>query len=271
MQEYIEKWQFYVIIVYTSTTSGDRIFVRRDSMCISQVKKVIDESSNIVCLCGLGMDTESGYSNLRSDEAAYRIESKYKYSPEDLLSSLFFTVRTKQFFKFYKEEILSQQRAPNEGHYALAQLEKRGKLKAVITRSVYELFQQAGCEQVIEILGSIYINKCPQCEKEYSMDYIKDSHSVPLCEECQTAIRPGVCLYGEMVNNQIITKTAESIDKADVLMVLGTNLKSRLCQERLQYYKGNKLILVNDEEHYSDNYADYVIHGQVKEILPLLI
>lgn len=239
---------------------------------IDRVKKVIDKSSNIVCLCGLGMDTESGYPNLRSDESAYRIESKYRFSLEDLLSSLFYTTRTEQFYRFYKDEILFHQMPPNEGHYALAALEKQGKLQAIITRSFYELFQKAGCEKVIEILGTIYKNnRCPQCKKEYTVDYIKNSHLVPLCEKCQTAIRPGICLYGEMVDNQIITRTAEVISEADVLMVLANNLKSRLCQQRLQYYKGSKLILINDEKHYSDHLADYVIYGKTKEILPQLI
>lgn len=240
-------------------------------MCLTDVQKIIEKSNNIVCLSGLGMNRECGFPDHRKDSEAYDVELKYGYSPEDLFSSLFYAVRTKQFFQYYKNEILHLEGEPGEAFYSLAKLEKSGKLKTIITRSFYSLPQRAGCKNVIELLGSIYKNSCPQCGKEYSVDFVKDSLSVPLCPKCQATIRPGICLYGEMVDNQLTTQSAAAIADAEVLLVLGTNLKSRLCEEKLKYFNGDKLILINEEEHYSDNLADYVIHDKVNDVLPYII
>ncbi|SCP98107.1 SIR2 family NAD-dependent protein deacylase [Anaerobium acetethylicum] len=240
-------------------------------MSLTEIRKIINDSDNIVCLCGLGMNSECGFPDHRVPGEAYDIELKYGHSPEDLFSSLFYTVRTKQFFQYYKNEILCLDREPGAAFYSLAELEKTGKLRATITRSFYSLPQRAGCKKVIELLGSIYKNTCPHCGTEYTVDFVKSASSVPLCPECQKTIRPGVCLYGEMVDNQLTTKSAETISKADVLLVLGTNLKSRLCEQRLKYFNGSKVILINEEEHYSDDLADYVIHDKVNDVLPYLV
>ena len=149
----------------------------------------------------------------------------------------------------------------------MAELEKAGLFQSIITRRIFGLPGRAGCKNVINLHGSVYDNYCPHCGRKYSMEYVRDSARVPLCEHCNTPIRPKVCLFGEMVDNVVITKAAEEIQKADVLLVLGTNLNSYLCSQLIDYYDGSKLILVNEEPHFSDKYADIVIHARVDDTL----
>ena len=226
--------------------------------------QMLKESRYTTVLSGFGMLLESGYPPLRDGDESYEIEQKYGYSVEELLSSSFYSTRTEQFFDFYREEILKPlDTPPGKCFYEMAALESAGLFQSIITRRIFGLPERAGCKNVLNLHGSVYDNYCPHCKKTYSVDYIRDSKRVPLCENCRVPVRPRICLFGEMVDNRVITKAAEEVQKADVLLVLGTNLNTYLCTQLTGYYGGNKLIVVNPRPHFSDRYADMVIHERV--------
>ncbi len=234
--------------------------------------QILRESTYTTVLSGYAMLEESGYPAIRDGEASYDIEQKYGYSADEMFSSSFFNARTEQFFSFYRNEILSAlDKPPGKGFYEMAELERRGLFQSIITRRVFGLPQKAGCKNVINLHGSIYDNYCPHCKKTYPVEYIRDSKRVPLCVNCSSVVRPGVCLFGEMVDNQIITRAAGEVQKADVLLILGTNLKTQLCAQLVQYYEGEKLILVKDAPHFSDKYADLIVNARVDDTLEEII
>ena len=238
---------------------------------ISQLKEMLDQSKYTVALCGSGMMEEGNALAIKKQERAYEIEEKYGYSSEELFTSAFYNTRPELFFKFYKNEIILRAPKDTGSGPALAAMEKAGKLQCIISSNIYDLSQRAGCKNVINLHGSVYVNYCPPCKRDYPLDYVRNSKRVPICESCSTVIRPGVCLFGEMVDNQVITRAAQEVQKADVLLVLGTNLKTQLCKQLVQYYEGKKLILVKDTPHFADRYADLVVNARVDDTLEKII
>lgn len=233
---------------------------------------ILKESRYTVVLSGAGLMAESGYPLLRDGEESYEIESRYGYSFEEILSSSFYSARKDLFFRFYKEVLLRQvQTPPGRGFLALKQLQDRGLVHSIITRRIAGLEERAGCSHVINMKGSVFNNICPACGRKYSVDYIRNAKGVPLCEKCMVAIRPQICLFGEMIDNQVMTRAAEEVEKADVLIVLGANLTSPLCSQMIQYYTGTNLILVTETEHFSDQRADVVVYGRCDEFLERLL
>lgn len=234
--------------------------------------QILKESTYTTVLSGYAMLEESGYPAIRDGEASYDIEQKYGYSADEMFSSSFYSTRTEQFFHFYRDEILSAlDKPPGKCFYEMAELERRGLIHSIITRRVFGLPERAGCKNIINLHGSVYENYCQRCGRKYPVEYMRNSKRVPLCEHCNTTIRPKVCLFGEMVDNQVITRAAKEVQRADVLLVLGTNLKTNLCSQLLQYYEGNKLILVNASPHYADRYADLLINERVDDTLEKII
>lgn len=234
--------------------------------------QILKESTYTTVLSGYAMLEESGYPAIRDGEASYDIEQKYGYSADEMFSSSFYSTRTEQFFHFYRDEILSAlDKPPGKCFYEMAELERRGLIHSIITRRVFGLPERAGCKNVVNLHGSVYENYCQRCQRKYPVEYMRNSKRVPLCEHCNTAIRPKVCLFGEMVDNQVITRAAKEVQRADVLLVLGTNLKTNLCSQLVQYYEGNKLILVNASPHYADKYADLLINERVDDTLEKII
>lgn len=230
----------------------------------NKLLRILEESKYTTVLSGYGMLIESGYPAIRDGDESYEIEEKYGYSVEEMFSSAFFTSRTEQFFRFYRNEILNAlDMPPGKCFYEMAELEKAGLIQTVITRRVFGLPEMAGCKNVINLHGSIHNNYCQHCGKFYPPEYIKNAKRVPICEECNGVVRPQICLLGEMVDNQVMTKAAEEVQKADVLLVLGTNLKTPICSQLIQYYEGSKLILINQTPHYSDQYADLFVTERV--------
>ena len=152
---------------------------------------------------------EAGFLGLKSSEKAYELEKKYKTSPDYMFSSVYYNTRTDQFFDFYKEEIIAQDLKPSPTCYALAAMEKAGKLQCCINSDVFELPQRAGCERAINLRGTVYQNRCPHCGREYSIAYIRQAKGVPLCEKCKAVIRPQVYLFGEMLDSRLMTETTE--------------------------------------------------------------
>lgn len=232
------------------------------------ILQVLRESRYTVVLSGVELMKESGYPLLRDGDESYEIEEKYGYSFEEIFSSSFYSARKERFFRFYKEVILNAAEIPpGQGFYDLKQLQDYGLIHSIITRRIAGLEDRAGCRNVINLKGTIFHNTCPNCGREYPMEYIRDAKGVPLCEQCLVAIRPDVCLFGEMIDNGLMTRAAKEIEKADVVLVLGSSLHSPLCSQMLQYYSGTNLILVTESEHYSDQQADIIVYGRSDDFL----
>lgn len=233
---------------------------------------ILRDSSYTVVLSGTGLMAESGYPLLRDGAESYEIEEQYGYSFEEIFSSTFYSARKDLFFRFYKEILLKAvETPPGDGFYALKALQDHGLINSIITRRIAGLEDRAGCRNVINMKGTVYQNVCPSCGKHYPVEYMKSAKGVPLCEDCLVAIRPQVCLFGEMIDNSVMTRAAEEVARADVLIVLGASLTSSLCSQMIQYYTGSNLILVSDQEHYSDERADIIVRGRCDEFLKSMV
>lgn len=233
---------------------------------IELLKRVLKDSSYTVALCGSGMMEEVGFIPVKKPERAYDIEMKYGEAPEDLYTSVYYNTRTEKFFDFYKNEILREVN-PGESGRVLAAMEKAGDLNCIISANVYDLARRAGCANYINLHGTVYENTCPRCQKKYSLEYIKNSRRVPVCEKCSTAIRPGVTLFGEMVDSRLMEKTAREIEKAQVLMLLGTSINSEAFYNYIKYFNGRYLVIIHKENNLMDDRADLLIYGEPKDIL----
>lgn len=238
-------------------------------MSQDNILQILKNSQYTVVLSGAELMTECGYPPLRDGEEAYDIEIEYGYSFEEIYSSAFYSTRKERFFRFYKEKMLKTVKnvPPSEAYYNLKKLQDHGLVQSIITRQVTALERRAGCSNVIMLKGTMEENICPGCGQHYSMEYMLEAKDVPLCPKCQVAIRPRICLIGEMIDNGVMTRAVEEVSKADVLLVLGANLSSPLCKYMLQYYKGSHVIVVEENAHYSDELADIVVHGRSDEFL----
>lgn len=237
---------------------------------ISQLKEILDQSKYTVALCGSGMMEEGDALAIKKQERAYEIEEMYGYSSEEMFTSAFYNTRPELFFKFYKNEIILRAPKDTGSGPALAAMEKAGKLKCIISSNVYDLSQRAGCKNVINLHGSIYDNKCPRCGKKYPVEYILKAKRVPICETCNVPVRPLISLFGEMIDSQKMTKATVEIDKADTLMLLGTNIDSEVFYQYIKYFKGKRMVIIHQKAHFKDRTADLVIIDQPKNVLPKL-
>ena len=234
------------------------------------LKKMLLESDYLVILKGIGVSMECGCTSYRRSKYAYEIEEKYGRSPEEIFSAGFYNTRVREFFEFYKNDLISSLGESNDGLKTLKKLEDMGVLKMIITRDIFSLAHRAGCKNIIELHGSVYHNECPHCRRKYPLEYIRDSKGVPRCENCGTTIRPQIVLAGEMVNNALSTKAADEVSKADTLLLLGGDMSSVLAESFLRYFTGKRVILIHNREHYADSKADLVIHGKSMDILAQL-
>ena len=234
------------------------------------LKKMLLESDYLVILKGIGVSMECGCTSYRRSKYAYEIEEKYGRSPEEIFSAGLYNTRVREFFEFYKNDLISSLGEINDGLKTLKKLEDMGVLKMIITRDIFSLAHRAGCKNVIELHGSVYHNECPHCRRKYPLEYIRDSKGVPRCENCGTTIRPQIVLAGEMVNNALSTKAADEVSKADTLLLLGCDMSSVLAESFLRYFTGKRVILIHNREHYADSKADLVIHGKSMDILAQL-
>ncbi len=237
---------------------------------IQAVREILRRSSNVVALLGVGTVIESGGENIWSARECYRIEEAYHKSPDEMMSVGYYSARRDQFFNFYKKEILGRKMImkPAPLYKELFRMQRSGKLKKVITQNYYNMHSEAGLDDVVELHGNIMNNRCPHCGKKFSVDYIREAKGVPLCDECGTAIRPGILLYGETIGNNLMTEAVNACENAETILVLGTNMYDHMVQFCTGNYKGSHLILITKDEHFTDHYADYVIHGEVSEMLP---
>jgi len=230
---------------------------------VEQLKKIIKETDNIVFFGGAGVSTESGIPDFRSVDGLYN--QKYDYPPETILSHTFYRRQTKEFYRFYRDKMLCLTAKPNAAHLKLAKWEQEGKLKAVITQNIDGLHQAAGSKKVLELHGSVLRNYCESCGKFYDAEYILHSQDVPKCE-CGGRIKPDVVLYEEGLDNDIISESVAYIRNADVLIIGGTSLAVYPAAGLIDYYNGNKLILVNKTPTARDGVADLVVQGSIGEI-----
>ena len=230
---------------------------------VEQVKQIIKETKNLVFFGGAGVSTESGIPDFRSVDGLYH--QQYDYPPETILSHSFYTRKTEEFYRFYKDKMIYLRAKPNAAHEKLALWEKEGKCKAVITQNIDGLHQMAGSKNVLELHGSVLRNYCEDCGKVYSVEYILEAEGIPRCS-CGGRVKPDVVLYEEGLNQQILQKSIEAISNAEVLIVGGTSLAVYPAAGLLDYYSGNKLILINKTPTPKDNIANLVISGSIGEI-----
>ena len=230
---------------------------------IQQFKQMVNESNNIVFFGGAGVSTESGIPDFRSKDGLYN--QKYDYPPEEILSHTFFVNHTEAFYKFYKDKMNSLKYEPNITHMKLAELEEKGKLKAVVTQNIDGLHQKAGSKNVYELHGCVLRNYCMKCHKFYDAEYVFTSKGIPKCT-CGGIIKPDVVLYEEGLDEETLENAIWVIQNADLMIVAGTSLTVQPASSLLNYYKGNKLVLINRDVTPYDNRANLVIHESLGKV-----
>lgn len=228
------------------------------------LKKWLTESNNIVFFGGAGVSTESKIPDFRSTDGLYN--QQYAWPPETILSHTFYMKKTDEFYRFYRNKMLFPDAEPNRAHKALAKLEADGKLQAVVTQNIDGLHQKAGSREVLELHGSVLRNYCTRCGKFHGIESILYSDGIPKCD-CGGTIKPDVVLYEEGLDQQTIQKSIHYISHADVLIVGGTSLTVYPAAGLIDYYRGNKLVLINKSVTPMDSQADLVISGPIGEIL----
>ncbi len=229
---------------------------------IEILKNWIEESDNIVFFGGAGVSTESGIPDFRSVDGLYN--QKWKYPPETILSHSFFERNPEEYYRFHREKLVIDGVQPNRAHTRLAELERDGKLKAVITQNIDGLHQLAGSKNVMELHGSILRAYCSRCRTPYDADVINHGTGVPRCS-CGGVIRPDIVLYEEPLDNDVMMRAIHYIRQADVLIIGGTSLRVYPAAGLINYYRGNKLVLITRSSTPAD--ADLVIHGRIGEVL----
>ena len=232
---------------------------------VQQFLDMVEKSNNIVFFGGAGVSTESGVPDFRSVDGLYN--QKYKYPPETILSHTFFRTKTREFFEFYRDKMLFPDVKPNKAHYALAKLEKEGKLKAVVTQNIDGLHQAAGSKVVYELHGSVLRNYCTRCHEFYDADFILQSKGVPLCPKCHALIKPDVVLYEEGLDDTVITRSIEAIQAADTLIIGGTSLVVYPAAGLINYFHGKHLVLINKSSTPADGKADLVINDSIDKVM----
>ena len=230
---------------------------------IMQLKKWIDESGNVVFFGGAGVSTESGIPDFRSVDGLYN--QKWKYPPETILSHSFFVKYPEEYYRFHREKLVIDGVKPNAAHLKLAELEQAGKLKAVVTQNIDGLHQAAGSKKVLELHGSILRSYCSACGRPYPADKMNRGEGVPRCA-CGGVIRPDIVLYEEPLDDAVVSEAIRVISGAEVLIIGGTSLNVYPAAGLINYYRGNKLALVNLSETPYDDEADLVIHEKIGKV-----
>lgn len=235
---------------------------------IEKLQEWISGSDNIVFFGGAGVSTESGIPDFRSVDGLYN--QKYDYPPETILSHSFYLSEPQEFYRFYRDKMLCLSAEPNAAHRKLAELEQAGKLKAIVTQNIDGLHQAAGSQKVLELHGSVLRNYCLKCNKFFDARYILDSSDVPTCQ-CGGTIKPDVVLYEEGLDQGILSEAVRVIREADMLIIGGTSLAVYPAAGLIDYYQGNKLVLINKTPTPRDSMADLVVTGSIGQILSQIL
>lgn len=229
---------------------------------------IINQSNKIVFFGGAGVSTESGIPDFRSVDGLYN--QKYDYPPEEILSHSFFVKNTEYFYRFYRDKMLYLDAKPNPAHFKLAELERAGKLIAVVTQNIDGLHQNAGSKNVYELHGSVHRNYCTKCHRLYSADFIKNSAGIPMCE-CGGVIKPDVVLYEEGLDDKTVDGALSAIASADCLIIAGTSLNVYPAASFIRYFNGKYIVLINRSKTPADESADLVIRSNVGEVLSKIV
>ncbi len=232
---------------------------------LEQLQKWVDESENIVFFGGAGVSTESGIPDFRSVDGLYH--QKYDVPPETMLSHTYYESHPEAFFRFYRDKMLPLEAQPNAAHLKLVELERAGKLKAVVTQNIDGLHQKAGSRLVYELHGSVLRNYCERCGAAYSAEFIRDGEGVPECPVCGGRVKPDVVLYEEGLDQDTVEGAVLAISRADLLIVGGTSLVVYPAAGLINYYRGRRLVLINRDPTPYDGRADLVIHDSLGRVL----
>lgn len=235
---------------------------------VQELQKIIDCYDNIVFFGGAGVSTESGIPDFRSVDGLYH--QQYDYPPETILSHTFYMAKKDIFYQFYKKKMLCLDAKPNKAHIALAKLEEVGKLRAVITQNIDGLHQAAGSKTVYELHGSVLRNFCENCHGFYDASYILNADGIPTCEKCGGHIKPDVVLYEEGLDNTTINNSVQAISEADVLIIGGTSLAVYPAAGLIDYFRGDKLVVINKAPTPRDKHADLLISAPIGEVFSRL-
>lgn len=234
---------------------------------IAKLREWIDGSDNIVFFGGAGVSTESGIPDFRSVDGLYN--QQYKYPPETILSHTFFLSETEEFYRFYRAKMLALDAKPNAAHLKLAEWEREGKCRAVVTQNIDGLHQKAGSRNVFELHGSVLRNHCMKCGKFYPAEFIRDAQGIPRCT-CGGIVKPDVVLYEEALDEKTLAGAISAIRHADVLIVGGTSLTVYPAAGLLGYYRGDRLALINRDETPYDDMAGLVLHASLGDVFSQL-
>lgn len=231
---------------------------------IEELRGMIKNSDKIVFFGGAGVSTESGIPDFRSVDGLYN--QQWDYPPETILSHSFFMKKTEEFYRFYRAKMLCPNAEPNAAHLKLAQLEREGKLTAVVTQNIDGLHQAAGSKKVYELHGSVLRNYCMKCGKFHSVEFIMNSTGVPTCE-CGGLVKPDVVLYEEGLDDSVVNGAVNAIAEADTLIIAGTSLNVYPAAGLVRYFRGNDLVIINMSPTGMDSSADLLICGRIGEVL----
>lgn len=236
---------------------------------LETLQKYVDESKKIVFFGGAGVSTESGIPDFRSVDGLYN--QKYDYPPETILSHTFYRRYPEEFYRFYRDKMIYSDAKPNKAHLKLAEMEAKGKLTAVVTQNIDGLHQLAGSKNVYELHGSVLRNYCESCHEFYDEKFIMNTEGVPKCEKCGGPVKPDVVLYEEGLDDMTMSNSLRAISEADMLIIGGTSLSVYPAAGLIDYYRGNKLVLINMTSTPRDSKADLVIYGKIGEVLDTIV
>jgi len=234
---------------------------------VEKLGKILSQSSSAVFFGGAGMSTESGIPDFRSATGIYNQKLNQTFSPEEMASYDFFVEHPEEFFAFYRARFVYLDAKPNAGHLALAELERRGVLSAVITQNIDGLHQLAGSQVVYELHGSIRRSYCVKCGAKYDIDFVMKNTPIPYCKKCGGIVKPDVVLYGENLDSDTIGGAIRAIVEADTLIVGGTSLIVYPAAGLIDYFRGQHLILINKTATRADSDAELVIREPIGKTL----
>lgn len=222
----------------------------------AELGRAVDEAKSVVFFGGAGVSTASGIPDFRSEDGLYH--QHFKYPPEEMLSHDFYVTHTAEFYDFYRTRMIALGAKPNQAHLKLAELERAGKLAAVVTQNIDGLHQAAGSKNVLELHGSVHRNVCQRCGRVYSAEWVMGTEGVPRCPECGGAIKPDVVLYGESLDKRVLLASVKAIESADLLIIGGTSLVVYPAAGLVNYFGGSRLVIVNKQLTPQDARADLV-------------
>ncbi len=240
-------------------------------MRIEELKKIVKDAKRIVFMGGAGVSTESGIPDFRGNGGLYQTDETFDERPETMLHHDYFFSKPEKFYAYYKKHMIYPDAKPNGAHLALAKLEKKGKLSAVITQNIDGLHQMAGSRNVLELHGSVSRNYCTKCGRPFTLEEIMAAEGVPYCDACGGLVRPDVVLYGEGLPMGTFRKAEEEIERADVMIIGGTSLTVQPAASLIGLYEGKHLILINKSPTPYDRYVHAVFRESISEVLNAVV